>query len=134
MDSVWVLTGVHGVTDLALGTATPTYAVLALDELHQPYSAVERGGERWHYEHVRVGRSVDELVVELDSVEPESAEARRGVLRAGVAMVCDLRDSGLDRKLLCPLRPLLMPGRAAVRAAPVGSSVGAHLAQRRASC
>ncbi len=107
MDSVWVLTGVHGVTDLARSTATPTYAVLALDELHQPYSAVERSSERWRYEHVQVGRSVDELVVELDSLEPESAEARRGVLRAGVAMVCSLRDSGLDPTLLVPIAAAL---------------------------
>ncbi len=107
LDSVWVLTGVHGVTDLALGSATPTYAVLTLDELHEPYVAVQRAAEGWRYERVLVGQNLGELVVELDSVPAESAEARRGVLRAGVAMICDLRDSGLDRGVLLPIAEAL---------------------------
>ncbi|MGV1010391.1 MAG: HAD-IIA family hydrolase [Dermatophilaceae bacterium] len=100
MDSVWVLTGVHGVRDLALGTATPTYAVLSLDELHHPYGPVQRREHKWCYEGVRVGRERDGLVVELDSASADSPEARRAVLRAGVAMVCDLRDLGLERGVL----------------------------------
>jgi HAD superfamily hydrolase (TIGR01450 family) len=100
MDSVWVLTGVHGVRDLALGTATPTYAVLSLDELHQPYGSVQRRDDRWCYADVSVGREGEALVVQLGSTAPDSPQARQRVLRSGVAMVCDLRDLGLQRQVL----------------------------------
>jgi len=107
MDSVWVLTGVHGVGDLAVGAATPTYAVLGLDELHEPYGPVQRSPEGWRYERVSVARNMSELVVELDSVPTDSPATRRGVLRAGVAMICSLRDSGLDREVLLPIAEAL---------------------------
>lgn len=100
MDSVWVLTGVHGVTDLALGTATPTYAVLDLRELFESYSPVERRGEQWCYADVLLGHEAGSLLVQENSGGLSADEVAKAVLRAGVRMVCDLRDSGEDARQL----------------------------------
>lgn len=105
MDSVWVLTGVHQVADLALGTATPTYAVLDLRELYDTYPPVERRGGQWCHAGVVVGHEAGILVVQQDSTgereEIPDEAARKAVLRAGVRMVCDLRGEGVDpRELL----------------------------------
>ena len=100
MDSVWVLTGVHGVTDLALGTATPTYAVLDLRELYDTYPPVERRGEQWCHAGVVVGHEAGVLVVQQDSTQLPAEMVPKAVLRAGVQMVCDLRESGVDKREL----------------------------------
>lgn len=101
MDSVWVQTGVHTVVDLALGTATPTYAALDLRELHEAYPPVERRGEQWCYTGVLVGHESGSLVVEEPDSGGLSPDAlSKAVLRAGVQMVCDLRDAGADSQQL----------------------------------
>ncbi len=93
MDSVWVLTGVHGLSDLAESSATPTYALLDLSGLHLPYPAVRREGDRWHCGPVRVGCSSGGLDVHADS-SASKEELRRWVLPAAARMVCDVRGSG----------------------------------------
>ena len=91
MDSAWVLTGVDGLGDLAASSATPTYTLVDLSELHESYE-VSFDGAAWVADGVRVCRADGTVVVEPIAPQPDSLDYARRVLRAGSRLVCAVRD------------------------------------------
>ncbi len=68
-DSLWVLTGVHGWSDLATASVTPTYAVPDLSALHRGYPIVQRRQDGWCWE----GRCVVRVEPDHDAGLQEAA-------------------------------------------------------------
>lgn len=91
MDSAWVLTGVDGLVELAASTASPTYTLLDLREVHEPY-AVRPEGPGWAAEGVRVCRVGGQLSVQALGPQRDPLTHARGIVRAGAMMVMHLRD------------------------------------------
>lgn len=92
MDSAWVLTGVDGLGDLARSSATPTFALLDLSELHESYD-VSHDGAAWVADDVRVCRDGDTVIVEPVAPQGDALHHARRVLRAGARLVCEVRDA-----------------------------------------
>jgi HAD superfamily hydrolase (TIGR01450 family) len=106
VDSAWVLTGVHGPSDLlATGRPRPTYVIGSLTELHEAYAAPRRTGDAWvcgPFSATVVTDPVPEvrLVVEVVSNSPEHRGTLLGgerwpieAVRAGLAALLEARDT-----------------------------------------
>ena len=63
MDSVWVLTGVHGFRELARSSTVPTVALASLSGLHHPRIDVCRAGDTWRAGPVDITLQDDSTVV-----------------------------------------------------------------------
>ncbi len=97
MDSVWVLTGVHGFRELARSSTVPTVALASLSGLHHPRIDVCRAGDTWRAGPVDITLQDDSTVV--------VSRARSGadpllwanaVAAVGLAVVLSLRGDGAD--------------------------------------
>lgn len=106
VDSVWVLTGVHGPSDLlATERPAPTYVIASLAELHVPYVAPSRLHDAWVCGPYRATVVTDpvpdvRLVVEVVSDSPQLRSTVQGgdrwpieAVRAGLAALLEARDA-----------------------------------------
>lgn len=103
MDSVWVLTGVHGVVDLVTISppVTPTFTVRHLDALHEAYPAVvdEEAGVLTAGVRIGVattaGGSPALRITRADGTDARiDGHVAGAVVRGGVRLLCRLRDAG----------------------------------------
>ncbi len=107
IDSAWVLTGVHGPSDLVgADRPAPTYVLSSLSELHQPYAVPRSAGDGWACgsQHVALerdaaGRLELRITTEALGTGADSGAEKRPVsieaVRAGLAALLAARDSGI---------------------------------------
>ncbi|MGO4598672.1 HAD-IIA family hydrolase [Terrabacter sp. 2RAF25] len=91
IDSVWVLTGVDGPSDLMAADAAPTYLVGSLSELFQPYAAPVHDAGSW-----RCGAAVARFVDGALEVRADGGSDVE-VVRAGAAALLHEREAGRSR-------------------------------------
>lgn len=105
IDSAWVLTGVHGPSDLVASAerAIPTYVIATLRELHEPYAAAHPSRDGWACGAYRCTvellpdnevRLVDHNHIdgEAETPRPDGALTIH-IVRAGLAALIEARDS-----------------------------------------
>ena len=97
MDSVWVLTGVHGFRELARSSTVPTVALASLSGLHHPRIDVCRDGDTWRAGPVDITLQDDSTVVVSQAESGADLLLwANAVAAVGLAVVLFLRGDGAD--------------------------------------
>ena len=105
--SLWVLTGVHGWSELAASATHPTYAAPDLSALHRPYPVVRRHRDGWGTEQIplviRVRGDSQPTVQAASLAALQPAHAAGVVAAVGLSAIRELRDgdrTGADARRL----------------------------------
>jgi HAD superfamily hydrolase (TIGR01450 family) len=93
MDSLWVLTGVDGLAQLAHSTARPTYAAWDLRGLGHPLRQVDRDAAGWSCANWRISLTPRGVVsIGCATASPTPSQTRNTLLQLVVRVLCDVRD------------------------------------------
>lgn len=103
IDSLWVLTGVHGLADLAGSAFTPTYAAADLRAVHQSPPVVARDAMTWTTSGLTARVNEGATGVEIDSWGRPDIPDPNALVALGFRVLVDLRGDGCPAERLAVL-------------------------------